>query len=390
MRVYVSDMDPATGARRVRVTTEQQSQPGLVDALLAELRQLEQDVSDTSDPDGAHEVRRARRQQIIDRLAEFEQAPPPRLLHDRVTGAVDRFAWGDRSAAATALGAAILTLEIGEEAPDSLGAALRDDLLVRFSPTQRLELPASEVWRWINQHRELVERELFDQLPTSHPPEPPVSEQPGQLPSPQPVEPALDDAEEVGGATASALVAACEQAWTAIQTHHPDLPDAVMVLGTGVERGRLVKLGHWWGGRWVADGQTRGEVLLAGEALHLPPGEVFEILLHEAAHGLNAARGIKDTSRGGRYHNQRFKAAAEEVLLQVRALPPTDWPARCSPRTPPTGTTTRSSGWVTPCASPVVSTPPSEPASTRTTARPSTANSAAVAKTARSERAAKP
>jgi hypothetical protein len=123
-------------------------------------------------------------------------------------------------------------------------------------------------------------------------------------------------------ATASALVAACEEAWAAIQQHHPDLPAVVIVLGSGVERGRLVKLGHWWGGRWVADGQTRGEVLLAGEALHLTSAQVFEVLLHEGAHGLNAARGIKDTSRGGRYHNQRFAAAAREVLLTVRAMPP--------------------------------------------------------------------
>src|SRR3546814_3919518 len=112
-------------------------------------------------------------------------------------------------------------------------------------------------------------------------------------------------------ATASALVAACEEAWAAIQQHHPDLPAVVIVLGSGVERGRLVKLGHWWGGRWVADGQTRGEVLLAGEALHLTPAQVFEVLIHEGAHGLNAARGIKDTSRGGRYHNKRFAAAAQ-------------------------------------------------------------------------------
>lgn len=130
------------------------------------------------------------------------------------------------------------------------------------------------------------------------------------------------DGDTDGAATASALVRACEDAWADIQSHHPELPPAVIVLGTGVERGRLVKLGHWWGGRWLADGEVRGEVLLAGEALHLAPSEVFEVLLHEAAHGLNAARGIKDTSRGGRYHNQRFAATAREVLLTVKALPP--------------------------------------------------------------------
>jgi hypothetical protein len=126
-------------------------------------------------------------------------------------------------------------------------------------------------------------------------------------------------------AVASELVAACESAWRAIQRHHPDVPHPVIVLGSGVERGRLVKLGHWWAARWIADGEPRGEVLLAGEALHLPASEVFEVLLHEAAHGLNAARGIKDASRGGRYHNRSFKTAAEEVGLTVTAIPPYGW-----------------------------------------------------------------
>lgn len=123
-------------------------------------------------------------------------------------------------------------------------------------------------------------------------------------------------------ALASDLVVACEEAWRSIQSLHPELPPVVMLLGTGVERGRLVKLGHWWGGRWLADGDVRGEVLLAGEALHLKPEDVFEVLLHEAAHGINAARGVKDTSRGGRYHNARFKKTAIEVGLDVEQADP--------------------------------------------------------------------
>lgn len=128
-----------------------------------------------------------------------------------------------------------------------------------------------------------------------------------------------------GSPSASELVAACEQAWTAIQDHHAEVPDVVIVLGSGVERGRLVKLGHWWGGRWIADGDVRGEVLLAGEALHLTPETVFEVLLHEAAHGLNAAQRIQDSSRGGRYHNVRFKATAEDLGLVVEQGRPYGW-----------------------------------------------------------------
>jgi hypothetical protein len=131
--------------------------------------------------------------------------------------------------------------------------------------------------------------------------------------------------QDLGLPCASELVAACETAWEAIQQHHPGVPDAVIVLGSGVERGRLVKLGHWWGGRWIADGAVRGEVLLAGEALHLAPEAVFEVLLHEAAHGLNAARRIQDSSRGGRYHNVRFKATAEDLGLVVEQGRPYGW-----------------------------------------------------------------
>lgn len=134
-----------------------------------------------------------------------------------------------------------------------------------------------------------------------------------------------DDATSAAPALASELVAACEAAWSSIQRRHPGVPDAVIILGSGVERGRLVKLGHWWSGRWIADGQVRGEVLLAGEALHLKPEDVFEVLLHEAAHGLNAHLGIKDTSRGGRYHNARFRQTAEDFGLRVATAPPFGW-----------------------------------------------------------------
>ncbi|MGH9012232.1 MAG: hypothetical protein ACRDYF_20675, partial [Acidimicrobiia bacterium] len=58
---------------------------------------------------------------------------------------------------------------------------------------------------------------------------------------------------------------------------------------------------------------------------HLPAEAVFEVLVHEAAHGLNAARGIKDTSRGGRYHNARFQATAEALGLTVTRADPHGW-----------------------------------------------------------------
>jgi hypothetical protein len=46
---------------------------------------------------------------------------------------------------------------------------------------------------------------------------------------------------------------------------------------------------------------------------------VLDTLLHEAAHGLAHARTIKDTSRQGRWHNQRYAKLAREVGLEVTA-----------------------------------------------------------------------
>jgi hypothetical protein len=40
-------------------------------------------------------------------------------------------------------------------------------------------------------------------------------------------------------------------------------------------------------------------------------------LIHEAAHGVAFARGVKDTSRGGKYHNKKFKDIAESMGLVI-------------------------------------------------------------------------
>lgn len=88
--------------------------------------------------------------------------------------------------------------------------------------------------------------------------------------------------------TTQPLVLAAElaAAWSDIQRHHPDLPD-------------------------LAAPES-----LIGESSSACGTELsFERLLHEAAHGLAAARGIRDTSRAGRYHNRRFLGIADELGL---------------------------------------------------------------------------
>jgi hypothetical protein len=126
------------------------------------------------------------------------------------------------------------------------------------------------------------------------------------------------------------MVAALEAAWATIRTHHPDLLPAVIILGAGsvgVPAGAL-KLGHFAAMRWqhgTDPTQRLAEVFIGGEGLARGPVGVLGTLLHEAAHALAHVRGIKDTSRQGRWHNTRFKQLAEEVGIAVSKDPRIGW-----------------------------------------------------------------
>jgi len=54
----------------------------------------------------------------------------------------------------------------------------------------------------------------------------------------------------VDRAAASRLVAALEHAWSAIRRNHPDVPQVVIVVGSGSNpRGKRVNLDHFAAGR---------------------------------------------------------------------------------------------------------------------------------------------
>ena len=137
------------------------------------------------------------------------------------------------------------------------------------------------------------------------------------------------------------MVAALEAAWAAIRSRPPEVPAAVIVLGAGSGHGPGLKLGHFAAMRWhngsqpapVDDDQDDEqdghehevdpaaerlpEVFVGGEGLARGPADVLATLLHEAADALAHVRGIKDTSRQGRWHNAKFKALAEELGIEV-------------------------------------------------------------------------
>lgn len=124
------------------------------------------------------------------------------------------------------------------------------------------------------------------------------------------------------------IIATLEAAWAAIQHHHPEIPDVVIITGTYRQKGGD-RWGHHDPERWqLAQAQHRqAELLTAGELLGKDAEAILRTLLHEATHALGHTRGVKDTSRGGRYHNKRFVQLAGELTLAppAQAHPTYGW-----------------------------------------------------------------
>lgn len=121
--------------------------------------------------------------------------------------------------------------------------------------------------------------------------------------------------------TGSNVVSILERVWDAIRVNHPDLPAVVLVTGSGMIG--PPRWGHFRAEGWssrtereAALSMTMGEMFVAGETLARGAAHTVETMLHEAAHVLARVREIQDTSRQARWHNQRFRALAEELGLE--------------------------------------------------------------------------
>lgn len=69
---------------------------------------------------------------------------------------------------------------------------------------------------------------------------------------------------------------------------------------------------------WEGAGGVRYcEINLGAETVNRPVIESMATLVHEMVHQWCYERGIKDTSRGGTYHNKRFKREAEKRGLLI-------------------------------------------------------------------------
>lgn len=68
---------------------------------------------------------------------------------------------------------------------------------------------------------------------------------------------------------------------------------------------------------WQAGENRRYEINIGTNTLYRPIEEITATLLHEMCHLYNLMHDIQDCSRGGSYHNKKFKACAEEHGLLI-------------------------------------------------------------------------
>ena len=127
-------------------------------------------------------------------------------------------------------------------------------------------------------------------------------------------------ATSTGNHTGSTVVSLLEKVWARIRADHPELPEVVIITGSGLVGAS--KWGHFRAEGWKVKEEgaaiRKHELFLAGEALAKGATQVLQTMLHEGAHTLAQVRGQQDTSRQGRWHNGTFRKTAEEMGLEHR------------------------------------------------------------------------
>jgi hypothetical protein len=130
------------------------------------------------------------------------------------------------------------------------------------------------------------------------------------------------------------LLLALDGIYASLRADHPDLPRALVTVEEPHPAVRY-RIACWRPGPFVtAAGVFEGRIAFGYPSAHrdvpkvLFTGiaeQIMEVVVHEAAHALGTARGIKNTSRGGTWHNERYKELAEELGLTVTKTPKGGW-----------------------------------------------------------------
>lgn len=76
---------------------------------------------------------------------------------------------------------------------------------------------------------------------------------------------------------------------------------------------------------WKRKDEDRHELNISADWLTRPIENVVATLIHEMVHIYNLQHDIQDTSRGGSYHNKKFKEEAEKHMLHIEKSEKYGW-----------------------------------------------------------------
>ena len=119
------------------------------------------------------------------------------------------------------------------------------------------------------------------------------------------------------------VVKSLQDIWTRLQSKHPKLPDATIVIKRDSRAWGHTTTQKVWGAQGVKGrGKAKAahlkleryEVMVSGENLSRGAVEVVATLLHEATHALNLADGIRDCDSNGRHSKGAFGTRATDVF----------------------------------------------------------------------------
>jgi len=133
------------------------------------------------------------------------------------------------------------------------------------------------------------------------------------------------------------LLRSIEGLLTALRRRHPDIPETVTLV---VPRGRRQMLAYFSPGCWSVRGGEVDEIGITAEHLDDGVESVATSVLHEAAHARARALSIRDTSRGGRWHNRRFGELAFDMASGSLRTAESGAPRRGSETRPSSSTPT--------------------------------------------------
>lgn len=76
---------------------------------------------------------------------------------------------------------------------------------------------------------------------------------------------------------------------------------------------------------WKRKGEERHELNIAADWLQRPIEDVVATMIHEMVHLYNIQNGVQDCSRGGSYHNKKFKEEAEKHMISIEKSEKYGW-----------------------------------------------------------------